>query len=178
MLAEREASRLALLAEREASKIDTAPPERWTHGQAHEDSTGARTPTKVASGVWTLRRANSIGDAELMAAERFRRDYVFGVEGVRDPLVGRCGAHDPHDAQIARSEAITRHREIADVIGRRMTSWLVALVVQDLTFVAMQALFMSGPAGGYIEMKGRMTTILILLSRMYAAIDKRARRRR
>jgi hypothetical protein len=165
----------ALAASRaDASAFLSAPPERWQHGQDVVGRGAAKRPTSVASGVQALRKAKCIGDAEVTAAERFHRDYVFGVEGVRDPLRGGlAGAGDLHDVMLARAAAITAHREIADVIGPKLTAWLVALIVSDLSFVAMQTRFMPGPLAGRIEMKGRMTTVLLLLSRLYAAIDRR-----
>jgi len=160
-----------------AARPVLAPGERWQHGQERAAATRLLVPELVANGVWALREGDDIGDPEVVAAERFRADYTFGVEGVRDPIAGRCGGHDPHDAQIARSEAITRYREITDAIGPRLSAWLVSLVVMDWSFAAMQRAYMPGPLGARIEMRGRCTTVLILLSRMYAAIDKRAQRK-
>jgi hypothetical protein len=133
-------------------------------------------PTSVASGVQTLRRAKCIDDAEVTAAERFSKDWLFAIEGVRDPLQSPGGgAGNPHDVQIARAAAMTCHRVIADAIGAAMTERLVKFVVLDFTFVAMAALFTPGRANGRIEMRGSMATLLVLLSRQYAALDQLSR---
>jgi hypothetical protein len=160
-----------------SARVHTAPPQRWQHGQDLEAGVAPRMPTSVASSVQLLRRANAIGDAEVEAARRFWRDYVFGVEGVRDPQEGGrpSGVSDAHNAQVARAEAIGRHREITEVIGAKMTAWLISLVVLDLSFAAMQREYMPGPLAGRTEMRGRMTAVLQLLSRLYAAIDRRRR---
>jgi hypothetical protein len=130
-------------------------------------------PSCVASGVWLLRHADppAIGDAEVVAADRFRVDYIRGVEGVREPsLAQRSGSADHHDIQIMRADAVTRHREISEVIGPRMTAWLVDFLVADLSFSAMGARYWPGDAGRK-AMRGSMATMLLLLSRLYAAGD-------
>jgi hypothetical protein len=43
-----------------------------------------RVPHQIASGVQSLYEARSIGDAELTSAGRFYRDYVHGIEGMRE----------------------------------------------------------------------------------------------
>ena len=161
-----------------AARVEIAPGERWQHGQDEFPAIHPRMPTSVASGVALLARSKAIGDSEVIAADRFNRDYIYGIEGVRDPLGagGRSGASDAHNGQFARAAAVGRYREIADTIGPLMTSWLVSFVVFDLSFCAMQAQFMPGPLAGRTEMRGRMTTVLILLSRLYAAIDRRRRK--
>lgn len=133
-------------------------------------------PTSVASGVLALRRGKAIGDSEVTAAERFARDYVWGVLGVRDPIEGPGGSSDPHNAQLARAEAIHCHRAVVELLGSAMTGWLLCFVVADWTFTAMAERFMPGRAHGRIEMRGRLTTLLTLLSQVYAAIDQRAKR--
>jgi hypothetical protein len=158
---------------------DAAPAARWKHGQDLEPPPAPRMASKVASGVWTLRQSTppAIGDAEVVAAERFRKDYVLGIEGVRQPsLALRSGSADFHDVQILRADAVTRHREIADVLGPRMTAWLVDFVVFDLSLRAMQKRYLPGPQYWRTEMRGRLTVVLIVLSQLYAAIDQRKRK--
>ena len=134
-------------------------------------------PTSVASGVQLLRHAGCIGDAELDSAERFSRDYLLGVEGVRQPSGAmRSGSADAHDVALARAVSITRHRAIAEVLGPRMTQWLVSFLVLDFTFVAMSDAYWPGQRGRE-EMRGGMVTLLVLLSRLYAALDRKRPRR-
>jgi hypothetical protein len=155
------------------NSIATAPDARWTHGQEMSDARGPRMPTCVASGVQALRDAGAIGDPEVRAAKRWYEDYVLGVHGVREPsLVQRSGSADAHDVAIARAAAVGRHRDIAELLGPRITAWLVAFVVDDLSLVAMSARYWPGDAGRK-EMKGAMCVLLLLLSRLYAALDRR-----
>jgi hypothetical protein len=164
-----------------ASRAEEAPPipptpERAQHGQMLYKPVSIRHPTTIASGVQALQRSGAIGNAEVTAAERFQRDYTFGIEGVRDPAVGgRARSSDAHDAQIARAEALTRHREIADVIGEGMTQWLIGLVVLDLSFEVLAVRYMR-KADKRTEMRGRLTTLLIIVTQQYAAIDRRKKR--
>ena len=156
---------------------DRAPPERWQHGQAEAAPVAPRMPTTVASGVQSLRDAKVIDNSEVAAANRFRDDYIRGIEGVREPtLAMRSGSADAHDVAIARAMAVGRHREIAGWLGSRMTGWLVAFLVEDLTFVAMAERYWPGEAGRK-EMRGSMMTMLVLLSHLYAALDRRRKRR-
>lgn len=158
-----------------AAYVDTAPSRRWSHGQDLAPAVGPRMPTSVASGVLALRRLDCIGDSEVEAARRFGEDYIRGVLGVREPsLALRSGSADAHDVAIGRAAAVTRHRAIADVIGPAMTSWLVSFVVMDLSFVAMSDRYWPGERGRK-EMRGGMRTLLVLLSRLYAAGDRRRR---
>lgn len=118
-----------------------------------------------------------IGEAEVVAAGRFYVDYVRGVEGVREPsLELRSGSADVHAVAFARTKAVARHREIAETLGPAMTAWLVSFIVSDLSFVAMADRYWPGDQGRK-EIKGGMVTLLVLLSRLYAALDRRRKRR-
>lgn len=153
---------------------DRAPPERWQHGQDREDPIAPRMPTNVMHGVDMLVRAEVIDYAEQVAASRFAEDYLFGVEGVRDPSLG--GGHgDAHEVAMAKAMALGRHREIAETIGPRMTEWLVSFIVLDLSFVAMADRYWPGETGRK-EMRGAMATMLLLLSRLYVGLDRRRKR--
>lgn len=159
-----------------AAYIHTAPAARWRHGQELEKPPAPRMPSRVASGLWALAATQAISNSEIVAAERFRVDYVVGIEGLREPsLAQRSGSADCHDVQILRTEALTNHREIADAIGPRMTAWLVDFVVLDLSLRAMAEVHAPGPLCGRMKMGARMTVVLILLSRLYAAVDRRKR---
>jgi hypothetical protein len=170
-----------------ATATATAPPQRWRHGQEEAAPVAPRMPTSVASGVQNLRETKAaidpfgeqqylINDAEVEAARRFYEDYVHGIEGVREPsLAQRSGSADAHDVAIARAMAVGRHRDIAELLGTRMTGWLIAFLVEDLTFVAMAERYWPGEEGRK-QMKGAMATMLLLLSRLYAALDRGGRR--
>lgn len=166
--------RLEALAAAQATPREyfTAPPERWQHGQEQAKTVMHRMATRVCSGVETLRRSNAIGDADEFAAERWYTDYVSGIEGVRPDTVGDSGAGDFHTALLARSAAISRHRAIADVIGAGMTLWLVSFLVDDLSFSAMSTRYTPGRSAGRVEMVGRLTMLLQLLTGLYASLDR------
>jgi len=169
------AKRAAALA---AARIERAPAQRWTHGQDEYRPPHPRMPTSVNSGVACLRKAGLIGDAEVTAAERWLRDYVCGVLGGRDPEADRAGpapAADLHARELARSAAVTRCGEIAEVLGPAMERWLIAFLARDLSFSAMADAFLPGRAAGRIEMTGRMTVLLMCLAGLYASIDRRRR---
>lgn len=167
---------------------DGAPAERWQHGAELEPALAPRMPGRVADHVLALRATfvpavggeapePLIGNREVEAAERFRRDYIRGVEGVREvppynpdkPL--RSGSADAHDVQIARAMAVGRHRAIAELLGSRMTAWLIAFLVEDLSYVAMADRYWP-TRDGRKQMQGAMVTMLRLLSRLYAALDR------
>lgn len=158
-----------------AVRIDTAPAERWQHGPTMALPVAPRFPTSVASGLACLRRSHAIGDAEVAAGERFQRDWVWGIEGVRDAVEGPGGSSDAHDAQLARCEAVSCVRAVEDVIGSGLVAWLVQFLVNDLSFTAMASKFLSGRANGRIEMRGRVAAILTVLSETYRGLDARRR---
>jgi hypothetical protein len=108
-----------------------------------------------------------IGDAEVEAATRFYEDYVYGIEGVRQPsLFLRSGAADARDVAIARALATGRHRDIAELLGPRITGWLVAFVVDDArrhghhavaAFAIVCVAGSTAEAGGLIRVSARAT---------------------
>ena len=162
---------------------DSAPEERWQHGQDKAAPVAPRMPSTVASGVQALRNGNAIDDAEVEAARRFVDDYLRGIEGVREAkpnsnpdIPQRIGRIDAHDIAIARAMAAGRHRDIAELLGQRMTGWLVAFLIEELTFTALADRYWPGDEGRK-EMRGAMATMLLLLSRLYMALDRRKKRR-
>lgn len=152
----------------------TAPAERWNHGQEIQDAIAPRFPDRVASGVATLRKSELIGDAEVAAAERWTKDYICGIEGVRDSdPVMRAKKSDMHDAMLARADAIARHRAIAEIIGAGRTQWLCAFLAEELSFVAMAARYLPGRTSGRTEMIGHLATLMTVLTGLYALIDRK-----
>lgn len=158
---------------------DGAPPERWQHGQVKDPPIAKRMPSGVMHGVQMLLHADPplIGEAEERAANRFCEDYLVGILGARIPSTAlRSGSADAHDVAIARAVALTRHNEMAETLGRRITGWLVDFVVNDFSFVAMSDKYWPGEQGRK-EMRGAMVTLLTLLSHLYAALDRRRKKR-
>jgi hypothetical protein len=81
-----------------AAGLLSAPVQRWQHGRVRAPDSMQRGPHAVVSGVQALFEAHSIGDAELTSAGRFYRDYVHGIEGVRETerMGGNGGAFNPY----------------------------------------------------------------------------------
>lgn len=151
-----------------------APEQRWNHGQEIQPAIAPRFPDRVASGIATLRKNKLIGDADVTSAKRWTRDYICGIEGVRDSEpVMRAKKSDVHDAMLARADAITRHREIAEIIGAGRTQWLNAFLAEELSFVAMAARFLPDRTSGRTEMIGHLSTLLTVLTGLYATIDRK-----
>jgi hypothetical protein len=148
--------------------------ERWQHGQELQPAIAPRFPDRIASGVSTLRKSDLIGDADVTSAERWIRDYVCGIEGVRDSAYFCASKSDAHDALLARSKAVTRHREISCIIGDARTRWANAFLVEDLSFSAMAERFLPGRTSGRTEMIGHLATLLSVMTGLYAAIDRQA----
>jgi hypothetical protein len=100
------------LARQHAAGLDSAPIQRWQHGQELAPEPMERAPHQIGNGVQTLWEAHGIGDAELTSAVRFYRDYVHGIEGVRETerMRGNGGAFNPHVVQLARCKAVSAHR--------------------------------------------------------------------
>ena len=150
-------------------RVNTAPLARWRHGQDRSEPFGPRMPSGVANGVQTLFLAEDIGDSEVTASLRWYTDYVLGFEGVREGDGGSGG--DMTDAMVARVVSVTRHREIAAILGAKMSAWLVGFVVDDLSLRAMSDRFWPG-TNGRMHMRGSLVTLLIVLAGLYAGGDR------
>jgi hypothetical protein len=165
------------VADQRAAGLDTAPIQRCQHGQELAPAPMTRAPHQVANGVKALYDAQSIGDAALSAVARFHDDYVLGVLGVRDTerMRGSTGAADPHVVQLARCKAVGAHRAIAEVIGPDLTIFLVAFVVEDLSFSAMDRRFARGAASssGRQDMATTIRVLLAVMPGIYVAIDRK-----
>jgi hypothetical protein len=157
-----------------------APNERWQHGQ-HFIAAGKLYPQAVKRGVLLLRKSGDIGDAELVAAERFHRDYVLGVLGARDPERRATGnAPDAHTGQLARVRASQTHGAVSDLLGAGMTARLVAFLVDDRSLGNMAAEYhpQRERTDGLRRLAGQMATLLTVLAGLYAAVDGTGEKRR
>lgn len=90
-------------------------------------------------GVAALRKADKIGDPEVLAAERWYRDFTLGAHGVFDGDVSPAGGGDAHTAGFARAKANQAIREASAAVGDRASLILAGLIVDDLTFSALAA---------------------------------------
>ena len=116
----------------EAVAQDSAPPERWQHGAAYGATYGVQ---HVASPVMALRKSGKIGDAAVLAADRYYRDYAFAA-GARDPeATGSGGGVDGYS--IAQIMAIGAYRDAAQAVGIISNGILMAVVVMEISLATM-----------------------------------------
>jgi hypothetical protein len=159
-----------------AAPPDCAEPERWQHGSVKPMlAPGVRTQ-RIANGVETLREAGQIGDPEVVAADRWYANYALGVLGGRDPeRTGGGGSSDCHTGMLARARAVEMHNAVQASIGATFTQWLDKLLVQRWSFTAMAEHFTPGMSrqSASTTMAARCAMLLMVLSEVYAAIDKR-----
>lgn len=159
------------------SVVETAPKERWQHGQDRASHHDLSTADRVSQNADTLKAQGLVGDAELFAAERFWMDYIVGVLGGSDPEGwGGGGGGDPHVAMILKSRALAHHNAVKAIIGDGMTARLVACFVDNMSFTAMGAKFFprenqSGDARK--SAKTQMATMLTILAGLYQAMDRK-----
>ena len=108
-----------------------APAERWNHGaeEAVVDSV-----QRVCDGVARLAKTGKIGAGEVLAAERWYRDYALAVMGVFDaPPGASSGGGDAHTAGFARAKAAHAFREALAAVGREGGDILRMFVVDGWT---------------------------------------------
>ncbi|WP_087636324.1 hypothetical protein [Acetobacter ascendens] len=68
--------------------------------------------------LYALRRAGTITDAHVAAAEHWARDYETGVLGARDPEAGKKGGlPDPHVIMLSRAAAVRRCEYVRKGVG-------------------------------------------------------------
>lgn len=140
-----------------------APAERWRHGSDAETSdTGAQ---QVARPVARLRKLGKIGDAEVVAADRFYRDAAFAM-GARDgQKTGTGGGQAGFSA--AQIDAITRYRQAANALSLDQFWLLLRVVVEEVSIYAL-----AGAAGRpHGRVQAAAAAALKALSAHYAAID-------
>lgn len=125
-------------------------------------------PSLAGKGVVALRRSGKIGDAEVLTAERWLRDYTLGVHGYFDSEPGRAaGGGDAHTAGFARAKAADAYRSAAQAVGRFGDSVLRSLVANDLSVSALgHVLNLHNSVA-----EGVAVTVLRRLSEHYSASD-------
>lgn len=161
-----------------AAGLETAPPQRWRHGQERAPDPMTRAPHQVASGVADAVEHTRSGNLVLEAVERFREDYVLGVLGGHDPEArGHSSARDFHAPMIARCNAVSAHQAIEAMLGREVTALLIAFAIDDLSYAAMDRRFSPAPsADGRKGMAVVIKTVLTILPGAYVAYDRYQRR--
>lgn len=163
--------------------VDNRPtPERDAHSHIRTEQvrTSLQGPAlavrRVVGAVGLMWKRDEISDAEHAAAERWYRDYATGVLGGRDPSESRStGGADAHDAQIARIHAVARCAAVRAAIGFCGEVRLKAVMIDELTFVAMAHRLLPGKAGGERLIKSQVQLILEQLAEHYDAADQARR---
>ena len=73
---------------------------------------------RSSGALYALRRAGTITDAHVAAAELWARDYETGILGARDPEAGKSGGKaDPHTIMLARAAAVRRCEYVRKALG-------------------------------------------------------------
>ena len=144
------------------SESETAPPERWKHGQGKETARDGR--QRVRDGVARFQREGRISGADVVACNRFYSDFALGNEGVADSDHPGRGSGDIHGFQFARVRANQQWRAACDAVGQFGSGILVAFVIKHLTIEAI-AESINLPRA---ETKGAIIATLRRLTEFYA----------
>lgn len=120
-----------------------ATPERLSKGdvttvyvQEHKNRP-AEQRLRSSGALYALRRAGTITDAHVAAAESWARDYETGILGARDPEAGRKGgAPDPHVVMLSRAAAVTRCDYVRKALGQVGETFLRQMMVDGMSVQA------------------------------------------
>lgn len=89
---------------------------------------------RSSGALYALRRAGTITDAHVTAAEHWTRDYETGILGARDPEAGKqCGRADPEYALLSRIAAADRCRYVRNKISTVGENLLINLMIKGLS---------------------------------------------
>ncbi len=117
--------------------------ERLAHGVeimvgplSHDDR---RAVLRIHSGLAHLLEAGKVGVAEVVAANRWRRDYELGAHGAHDPECTGTGSGGVDAHLISAIDALTRYRWAARAVGSAGDALLRAFVSDGLSFRAIGA---------------------------------------
>lgn len=89
---------------------------------------------RSSGALYALRRAGTITDAHVAAAELWARDYETGVLGARDPEAGRKGGvADPHTIMLARAAAVRRCEYVRKALGAVGETLLRQIMVEGFS---------------------------------------------
>ena len=158
------------IATHRAAGLDTAPLERWQHGQDLAAPATSRGPHAVAHHAETL---FGLGSAEAEASDRFHRDFVLGLMASREDGASRsAGSDTQHVLLLAHCHALDAHQAITELLGPSLTLLAVAVIIDDLSFRALDRLFPSGQGERHKEMSGRVRTLLQLMPSLYRTVDR------
>ncbi|WP_428393545.1 hypothetical protein [Lichenicoccus sp.] len=154
--------------------VGRASPERLKKGNDFEVFEGTQ---RLCGPVAALLRSGEIDGSHVAAAERWYRDYVLGVEGVRDPDAKRTGkAPDIHAGMLSRVAACERHRGVRGALGFCAEVRLRLMLLDELSFSAMAQRLMPKDGNGRKKVAAQMAFLLEQLAEHYQAIDQRRTR--
>ena len=158
-----------------------APRERWQRGAEAEieETEGGVRVQRASTGLAQLRRSGVIGDAEVAAAIRWRRDYELGVHGARDPAASGSGSGGVTMWMAARVDISTRYRQACQAVGMLGDMLLRQYVAEGLSLreMARQIVAARRGAEGPSEVRTRLrlseqlADTLRTLAEHYAAVD-------
>jgi hypothetical protein len=154
-----------------AAGLMTAPIERFAHGQDLAAPTMTRAAHRIGNVVETLYDAHTIGDPEMVAADRFRRDHGLGLlSSHEDTCRGGSGPESLHVVMLARCHALDAHAALAELLGLEMMALAISAIVDDLSFREMDR--RSGRAGDHRkELAGAVVALLKFLPGAYRSVD-------
>jgi len=155
---------------------ERAPAERWQRGAEYDtlplEHRGRRVQ-RVLSGLLQLEKGGRVGQAEMAAGLRWRRDYELGVMGGRSPDA-RSGAGDVRLLLIEGSvDAMTRYRQACQDVGMLGDAMLRAYVAEGLS---LRQIHVRLPPGTDREALGEvLVATLERLALHYAEVDRLTR---
>ncbi|NPD67279.1 hypothetical protein HN018_06790 [Lichenicola cladoniae] len=126
--------------------------------------------TRVARGVATLQRSGKIDSEEVKAAERYTREYEYGMSRMRLASLesGRGGtggnAQGVSDAQL---DAQTSVRLVRQALGAEAEARLRLLLIEDVSFAKMAEALVPASKKGDEEMKAQAAILLTVLAAHY-----------
>lgn len=95
---------------------------------------------RSSGALYALRRAGTITDAHVAAAELWARDYETGVLGARDPEAGRKGSvADPHTIMLARAAAVRRCGYVRNALGKIGVAFLSQVMIDGMSINTLAA---------------------------------------
>lgn len=123
---------------------EEATPERLAKGdvtevyvQEHENQPPEKR-LRSSGALYALRRAGTITDAHVAAAEHWARDYETGVLGARDPEAGKKGGlPDPHVIMLSRAAAVRRCEYVRNALGQVGETFLHRMMIDGMSVQAM-----------------------------------------
>lgn len=90
--------------------------------------------SRSSGALYALRRAGTLTDAHVTAAEHWARDYETGILGGTDPEAGRKGGlPDPHMVMLSRAAAVTRCEYVRKALGDVGETVLRRMMVEGMS---------------------------------------------